>query len=163
MLWRNPVNEDNMRHIYKVIGCRWRTLVPVFTILVLPVDWILGCIYRPLLAAQNHSGRRLNFPLSSNTLPLLRRRKNWFPSALAIAFKVSLSLVYETTTETLHWRWELLRKVSHTQIHRLNMNTTVFLCLVGPRCFVCSGPPKCMVNMVKPFIPPVTDGRTQWK
>ena len=51
-----------------------------------------------------------------------------------------------------------LRKVSHTQIQRLN--TTVFLCLVGPRCFVCSRPPKYMVNMVKPFIPPVTDGRT---
>ena len=51
-----------------------------------------------------------------------------------------------------------LRKVSNTQIQRLN--TTVFLCLVGPRCFVCSRPPKYMVNMVKPFIPPVTDGRT---
>ena len=46
-----------------------------------------------------------------------------------------------------------------TQIQRLNI--TVFLCLVGPRCFVCSRPPKYMVNMVKPFIPPVTDAHSE--
>ena len=40
-------------------------------------------LHRPLLAtgghAQNHSERRLNFPLSSNTLLLLRRKTDFHP------------------------------------------------------------------------------------
>ena len=45
----------------------------------------------------------LSFVFEHSSTP---QKKNWFPSALASAFKVFLSLIYESSTETLHWRWE---------------------------------------------------------